>query len=189
MNLRSENAPPRRWATIPNAITLLRLALVVPIALLVIEHALPELTVILLVIFGASDWIDGYLARRLGQTSSVGAVLDPVADRIGVAVIVVALAAAGSLPLWVPLLVAFVDVALIVIFLVKRPADTPDVSRLGKIRTAVLMSGIALVGLALLPGLHLIGAAGDVLCMVGAPLHAIAALDYGRRMLRAPGAA
>ena len=96
MNRMSSAHPHPDWATLPNLITLLRLGFVVPIVILVLNHAQPVLTVVLLAVFGASDWIDGYLARALNQVSATGAVLDPVADRIGVAMIALALAVAGS---------------------------------------------------------------------------------------------
>src|SRR5690606_7938279 len=52
----------RDWATIPNAITVLRLLLVIPITLLLANGAAPVVTLVLLALFGASDWVDGYLA-------------------------------------------------------------------------------------------------------------------------------
>jgi len=90
MNRMSSAHPRPDWATLPNLITLLRLGLVVPIVIFVLHHAQPVLTVVLLAVFGASDWIDGYLARALNQVSATGAVLDPVADRVGVATIALA---------------------------------------------------------------------------------------------------
>lgn len=91
------------WATLPNAITLLRFALVLPITAMLIRDAAPAATLVLLMIFGISDWVDGFLARKLNQTSRVGAALDPIADRVGVAVIVLTLVISGRLPLWIAL--------------------------------------------------------------------------------------
>lgn len=112
MNRTTDSKRPRDWATIPNAVTLLRFALVAPVAVLLVDGSRPVLAVVLLAIFGASDWVDGALARKLGQTSKTGAVLDPVADRIGVAVIALALVMAGHVSIWVALGIAAVDVAL-----------------------------------------------------------------------------
>lgn len=184
MNRMSSAHPRPDWATLPNLITLLRLGLVVPIVILVLNHAQPVLTVVLLAIFGASDWIDGYLARALYQVSATGAVLDPVADRIGVAMIALALAVTGHLSLGVVLTIAAVDAALAVTYLVTRPARAPKVSRVGKVRTAVLMSGLALIGLSLVPALLPVGTAGRILCVVGAFLHAVAGFGYVRVLLR-----
>ncbi|WP_018156813.1 CDP-alcohol phosphatidyltransferase family protein [Demetria terragena] len=176
-----------RWATIPNAVTLLRLALVAPIAILIVDHAHANLTVVLLAAFGASDWVDGYLARRLDQASRIGEILDPIADRVGIAAIVLALVISGHLHIWTVLLIAVVDVSVMVIYLITHPARAPEVSWLGKIRTAVLMSGITLVALGLLPGLRLVGAAGAVVCTVGALLHYAAGLGYLKSLAQGIG--
>ncbi|MCD1267914.1 CDP-alcohol phosphatidyltransferase family protein [Microbacterium sp. MEC084] len=176
----------RDWATIPNAITLLRLALVVPIVILLVGHGDPVLTVVLLVLFGGSDWIDGHLARRLGQTSRTGAMFDPISDRIGVVAIVVALVIAGHLQMWVALAVGVIDIALTALYLSVRPAQPPQVTRLGKIRTAVMMTGIALVGFGLLPGAGAVATAGQVICAVGAVIHVVVGVGYMRTILRSP---
>src|SRR5690606_41178971 len=97
MNRTSSARPRRDWATLPNLITLLRLGLVVPIVILILNRDHPGLIVVLLAIFGASDWIDGYLARALNQVSTTGAVLDPITDRVSVATIALALVLAGHL--------------------------------------------------------------------------------------------
>lgn len=79
----------------PNTLTLLRLVL---IPLFIIAYYLPykwanELTAGLFIIAAATDWLDGYLARRLQQFSSFGAFLDPVVDKLMVVAALVMLAA------------------------------------------------------------------------------------------------
>ena len=172
------------WATLPNAITLVRLLLVVPIAVLLVQDADPVLTLVLLVVFGASDWIDGTLARRLGQTSRFGALFDPFADRVGVAVIATGFVIAGHLPLWIAIVVVGVDLALGTVYLITRPERMPAATRLGKIRTAVFMTGLALIGLGLLPGAALAGTVGVAICAVGAALHLIVGYGYLRILIR-----
>ena len=49
---------------------------------------------------GATDWVDGYLARRLNQVSEFGKVFDPIADRILFIVAIVAIMIDGSMPIW-----------------------------------------------------------------------------------------
>ena len=70
--------------TIPNILTLLRIALI-PMLVIVyfssIKMAMP-LAAILFIIAGLTDLLDGYLARKLNQTSAFGAFLDPVADKL-----------------------------------------------------------------------------------------------------------
>ncbi|WIY82241.1 CDP-alcohol phosphatidyltransferase family protein [Propionimicrobium sp. PCR01-08-3] len=185
-HLTTKRARAHDWATIPNAITLVRLALVIPVAILIVNRSQHVLAVVLLIVFGASDWVDGYLARKLGQSSRTGAVLDPIADRMGVAVIALALVVAGQLAIWVVLGIAAVDVTLAVTYLIVRPSHAPGVSWIGKIRTAVLMAGIVLVGLGAIPELDQLGLAGQALCIIGAALHLVAGIGYCSSIVRGP---
>ncbi|MGQ0657745.1 MAG: CDP-diacylglycerol--glycerol-3-phosphate 3-phosphatidyltransferase [Chromatiales bacterium] len=78
---------------LPNTLTLLRI-LLIPVVVLVFY--LPWrwtnlVTAALFTLAAVTDWLDGYLARRLGQTSALGAFLDPVADKLMVAVVLVLL--------------------------------------------------------------------------------------------------
>jgi cardiolipin synthase (CMP-forming) len=164
--------------TVPNAVSLLRLVLVVPIVILVVQDADPVLTLVLLVVFGASDGVDGFLARRLGQASDLGARLDAVADRIGVGVIAIALAVAGLLDLWVVLLVAATDLAILASYGIARSVQRVPVTVLGKIRTAILMTALALIVAGRVPELALLGDIGRVLSWAGAVLHAAAGVGY-----------
>ncbi len=78
---------------IPNTLTLLRLALI-PIFVALFYLPAPLTTYLAALVFVAAavtDWLDGYLARRLGQVSKLGAFLDPVADKIMVAVVLIVL--------------------------------------------------------------------------------------------------
>jgi CDP-diacylglycerol--glycerol-3-phosphate 3-phosphatidyltransferase/cardiolipin synthase len=78
---------------VPNALTAFRISL---IPIFVVVYYLPfrwthAATALLFALAGLTDWLDGYLARRLGQTSAFGAFLDPVADKLMVAVALVLL--------------------------------------------------------------------------------------------------
>ncbi len=76
---------------IPNILTLLRIVLI-PLVMLVFYLPTPmagPLSAILFALAGITDWFDGYLARRLNQTSKFGAFLDPVADKLMVAAVLV----------------------------------------------------------------------------------------------------
>jgi len=85
--------------TLPNLVSVVRLLLVPLFVWLV---AVDEIgwAGILLGFIGATDWIDGYLARRLDQVSEVGKFLDPLADRLAVFVAVIAGLVTGILPAW-----------------------------------------------------------------------------------------
>ncbi len=95
----------------------------------------------LLAALGATDWIDGWLARRLGQVSTLGKVLDPVADRILIGVAVVATLVDGSVPLWfgTVVLVREALVSLAVVSLAALGAARIDVLWVGKAGTLGLM--------------------------------------------------
>jgi cardiolipin synthase len=92
-----------RVLTLPNLVTAVRLALIpVYVVLLAQPHrAHWEAAGLLLGAIGATDFVDGQLARRLGQVSTVGKVLDPVADRTLLAVAAVSIIAVGAVPVWV----------------------------------------------------------------------------------------
>ena len=94
--------------TIPNLLTLLRIALV-PVFVLVFYLPVGWSGKICAVIFAlaaVTDWLDGYLARRLGQYSPFGAFLDPVADKLMVAIALILLVEADPTPaLAIPVLI------------------------------------------------------------------------------------
>jgi cardiolipin synthase len=84
---------------IPNLITVLRILLVVPIAIALAHEQL--LTSLLLICFaGASDAADGFLAKQFGWQTELGAVLDPLADKLLLATVFVTLASLGGVPIW-----------------------------------------------------------------------------------------
>lgn len=89
--------PALRW--LPNAISLARIASIPAIVVLLVETLHRE-ALWLTVAAGLSDWLDGVLARRLRWTSRLGALLDPLADKLLVNALLVGLWAAGALPGW-----------------------------------------------------------------------------------------
>ncbi|MFU8816068.1 MAG: CDP-alcohol phosphatidyltransferase family protein [Pseudomonadales bacterium] len=99
-------------ASIPNLITVARIVLVVPTAwLLWHEHYVQAL--ILMSVAGASDAVDGWLARQLNAVSQFGAALDPVADKLLVAVMFIVFTVQGHLPLWLAVVVLGRDAVII----------------------------------------------------------------------------
>ena len=93
-----------RIVTVPNVITLVRLACVPVFVWLLADDELLAAAG-LLAVLGATDWVDGWVARRFDQGSDLGKVFDPVADRILLLVAGVALVVQGSVPLVVGILV------------------------------------------------------------------------------------
>jgi cardiolipin synthase len=136
-----DRPPVTRVATIPNVVTIARLA-AVPVFLWLMFGAHDQLAAAcLLAGVGATDWLDGFLARRLGQVSTVGQVLDPVADRILLGVAVVAVIVAGAVPLWfgVAVLAREALVAGAVLVLAMLGAARVPVVWVGKAGTFALM--------------------------------------------------
>lgn len=89
----------RQLFNVPNTISLIRLALIPVFVWLVVDTNYGWAGVLLAVI-GVTDWMDGFLARKLGQVTEIGKFLDPLADRIAVAAAVVAGLLSGVLPAW-----------------------------------------------------------------------------------------
>ena len=132
---------------VPNVITLIRLGLVPVVAyLLAIEAyriALPAFLVAAL-----SDFADGYIARRFKQTSKLGALLDPVADKLNMAVTTVLLAWLALLPLWLAIAIVARDVLIVAGALAYRFAVGPvkiAPTRLSKINTVLEFALLLLV--------------------------------------------
>src|SRR3984957_16939384 len=84
---------------LPNLITSIRILLVVPIAVALLNHRLPA-TIALFAAAALSDAADGFLAKRFGWQSELGAVLDPAADKLLLATVFITLAYLRLIPLW-----------------------------------------------------------------------------------------
>ncbi len=130
------------WRTWANLVTLVRLALLPLFFWLLFRTEHRAEAAWLLGFLGATDWIDGYLARRLSQVSNIGKVIDPVADRILVISGLLAVAAASGVPWWFALvtLVREVIVSLLTLLLAVLGAARIDVLWWGKVSTFVLMA-------------------------------------------------
>ena len=99
------------WAWLPNAITIARIIMVLPTAWLLWHRSYPA-AFALMAIAGASDALDGWLARRYHWFSRLGAALDPVADKLLVVTMFVIFTAQGVIPLWVAAIVVGRDLVI-----------------------------------------------------------------------------
>ncbi|KAG2484686.1 hypothetical protein HYH03_016515 [Edaphochlamys debaryana] len=97
---------------LPNAVSVARLVSGPIIGMWLLQGHYAAATVALLV-SGWSDWLDGYLARRMGATSVFGSYLDPLADKVLIGCVAAALLAHGDMPGWVAFWVVGRDVALV----------------------------------------------------------------------------
>lgn len=102
-----------RIYTIPNLLTLGRFILVPFVAWRLLEGDLPG-AFVYFVIAAVTDFFDGYLARRLNQKSTLGAWLDPLADKAMLLTVILLLADQDILPVWLALIVVLRDVTVLV---------------------------------------------------------------------------
>jgi len=187
-----------RIVTWPNAVTAVRLALVPVYIWLLFTTSHYIGAGFLLGVLGATDWIDGFLARQLHQVTTLGKVLDPVADRVLVVTAIITTAVYGAVPWWfaVATLAREVLVSVAVIVLASLGAARIDVLWVGKAGTFGLMTAYPLLLMADGPAqwqtvLHdiawVIGGIGLVLAWVAAYSYvgpAREALANGRRARR-----
>lgn len=131
----------------PNLLSGLRLALVPVFLWLVLVEEADLLALGLLVVAGLTDWLDGFLARVLDQHTRLGELLDPIADRLYIVAVVVALALRDVVPWWLALLIPLRDVMLwcLVPLLRTRGLSSLPVHFLGKAATFNLLYAFPLL--------------------------------------------
>ncbi|MEP9365166.1 CDP-alcohol phosphatidyltransferase family protein [Nocardioides sp. CN2-186] len=136
----------RVW-TLPNLLSMIRLAGVPLFLWLVLGPEADGLALGVLMLAGVTDFLDGYLARKLGQTSAVGEVLDPVADRLYILAVVVGLALRDIIPWWVAVSLPLRDLLLwgLVPLLRTRGYSALPVHFLGKAATFNLLYAFPLL--------------------------------------------
>jgi cardiolipin synthase len=143
----SEPAQTDRVLTIPNVISFLRIALIPVFVVLIVDPNTRRAGLVLFVAVVATDWVDGALARAIGQVSDLGKVLDPVADRLAIAAGLIALVVADAFPLWAALLILVRDVTVLIagLVLLSTRRARIEVRHLGKVATFALMAAIACI--------------------------------------------
>lgn len=178
--------------TVPNLLTIFRLFLIPLFVWLALgPHRMGWAIVVALAGF-ATDLVDGPIARRYGQVTKLGIVLDPISDRLGLASAVVVLIVLHLAPLWLVLLVIVRDAALVLVggpVLKARGAPIPPVTRLGKrasfavstMLALFLASGIRNGGA---PGTHVLYTAAWIIAIVAVPGYYASSLQYVRAGLR-----
>lgn len=136
----------RVW-TLPNLLSLIRLAGVPVFLWLVLGPEADGWALALLMVSGVTDFLDGYLARRLGQTSTLGQILDPVADRLYILAVVVGLALREVIPWWAAVSLPLRDLLLwgLVPLLRTRGYSALPVHFLGKAATFNLLYAFPLL--------------------------------------------
>ena len=177
----------RRIATLPNLLSIARLCSV-PVFLWLFTSGREEAAVI---VYGAGAWtdfFDGYIARRLDQVSALGQLLDPLADRVFIVALAVALVATDGLPLWLAIGIVARDVLLLSMWPLfeRRSRVRIAVNFVGKTATACLLVG--LTALAVSRTDWSVADAGEAIGLIfviaGAVLYWVAAAMYAREAIQ-----
>jgi cardiolipin synthase len=173
--------------TAPNVITFTRL-LLMPVCAWLLADGRWAAGLWLTAVVGSTDWVDGWLARRTGSVSRLGQLIDPLADRLLIASVTIALVVRDVVPLAAVLLLVGRDLALLVGFplLARRGVRPPDVVWVGKAATFVLLFALPTLvvgetGLGLAPAARALGLA---LLAFGVVLYYVAGFVYLRLALQ-----
>jgi cardiolipin synthase (CMP-forming) len=136
-----------RVLTVPNILSIARLFGVPLFLWLVLVPHADGWALVVLMVSGITDWLDGMLARSLNQTSRLGQLLDPVADRLYILAVVIGLGLRSVIPWWLAVALPLRDVFLfsLVPFLRTRGYSALPVHFLGKAATASLLYAFPLL--------------------------------------------
>ncbi len=178
--------PARRIVTVPNILSAVRLA-IVPVFVWLFVTGRETAGVVLYGTGAWTDWIDGYIARRTGAITELGKLLDPLADRVYIAALAIALLIQGALPAWLGAVIIARDVAVLALFPI---VDKGAVSRIpvhisGKAATAALLFGLTWLAVSEtgFPWHDLARIIGLSFVSLGAGLYWYAAAVYARQAL------
>lgn len=168
------------WRHLPNALTVLRMVLVVPLAWMIREMRYDE-AVVVAAVAGLTDALDGFLAKHLGWQSWLGGVLDPIADKLMLVACFVTLGLVGAHPDWLTWLVVGRDVVIVAGAvawhnLIGRIQAQP--TRLSKLTTVVQIVYVLAQLLHLSHWLDLPPRLLEALIVVTAVLTAVSGLQY-----------
>ena len=136
-----------RVLTVPNALSVLRLAGVPFFLWLLLGPEADGWAVAVIAVSGFTDWLDGVLARKLNQQSRIGAMLDPAVDRLYILATLVGLVLRDIIPLWLMIVIVGRDAILAVALAVLRRHGygPPEVHYLGKAATFCLLYAFPLL--------------------------------------------
>ena len=175
-----------RVVTVPNVLSAIRLASV-PVFVWLFVAGYEEAAFVLYAVGAWSDFFDGYIARRTGQVTELGKVLDPLADRFFIVALTVALVARDVLPLALALVIVARDVLVLVFFplLERRGMERIPVNFVGKCATGALLFGLSCLAYSETSwaGAGIADELGMGFAIAGAILYWIAAAMYAREAI------
>ncbi|HEX6579942.1 MAG TPA: CDP-alcohol phosphatidyltransferase family protein [Actinomycetota bacterium] len=161
--------------TVPNILSFARIATIPLFCWLAANERTRVWGILLFAVVVSTDWVDGYVARRTGQVTELGRILDPVADRLAIAAGLVTFAIAGIFPFWAALLILVRDVVVVLggaVLLWGRNIRM-EVRGIGKIATFSLMAAIAWIAWG-----NAEGPLGDVLLVGGWLAYVVGIVEY-----------
>ncbi|MGH2640214.1 MAG: CDP-alcohol phosphatidyltransferase family protein [Actinomycetota bacterium] len=161
--------------TVPNILSFARIATIPLFCWLSANERTRLWGILLFAVVVSTDWVDGYVARRTGQVTELGRILDPVADRLAIAAGLVTFAIAGIFPFWAALLILVRDVAVLLggaVVLWGRSIRV-EVRGIGKIATFSLMAAIAWIAWG-----NADGPLGEVLLVGGWLAYVVGIVEY-----------
>jgi cardiolipin synthase len=172
--------------TVPNAVTLARL-LLMPLCAYLLATGRFGWGIALTAVVGSTDWVDGWLARRTGQVSRLGQLLDPLADRLLIASVAIALVIQDVVPWQAAVLLLARDLVLLCAWplLKRRGIEPPEVILLGKAATLVLLIALPVLtlgatGVAVADAARMLGLLG---LWAGVVMYYLAGAVYVRMVL------
>jgi cardiolipin synthase len=138
----------KRIASLPNVISALRLS-TVPLFVWLFSSGRENAAVLIYMGAAGSDFLDGYIARRTGAITELGQLLDPLADRVFIIALAMALVGRSTLPRWLALVIVGRDLAVLTAWplLELRRVPRIPVNVVGKAATALLLIGLSALAL------------------------------------------
>jgi cardiolipin synthase (CMP-forming) len=161
--------------TIPNILSFARIALIPVFCWLSANERTRLWGILLFAVVVSTDWVDGYVARRTGQVTELGRILDPLADRLAIAAGLLTFAISGIFPFWAALLILIRDVAVLLggLAVLWGRDIRIDVRWIGKIATFSLMVAITWIAWG-----NAGGALGEVLLVGGWLAYTVGIAEY-----------
>ncbi|MFN8015093.1 MAG: CDP-alcohol phosphatidyltransferase family protein [Acidimicrobiia bacterium] len=121
-----------RIFTVPNALTVIRTICLIPMVMIGIDH--PITAAIIAAFLGATDFLDGYIARRFNQESQLGRIIDPISDRLLLIVSFTLFIYTRSIPMWFVLAVGLRELLITAgtLYVLFKEKVRLDVNKIGK---------------------------------------------------------
>jgi cardiolipin synthase len=161
--------------TVPNILSFARIASIPIFCWLSANEDTRLWGILLFAVVVSTDWVDGYVARRTGQVTELGRILDPVADRLAIGAGLLTFAISGIFPFWAALLILVRDIAVLLggaALLWGRDLRI-EVRGIGKIATFSLMASIAWIAWG-----NANGPLGDILLVGGWLAYVVGIVEY-----------